>query len=286
MTLPNFLYIGTSRAGSTWLYEALAAHPEIYVPGAKDIFFFDRMYDRGLHWYEGFFPKNTTQYQAIGELSHDYFHTMEYARRIKTSLPGVRLMACLREPGSQTISAYGWWCTHGGFEGSYADFVETDQGYQPVNYYENLKNYFALFPSEALYITFFDKLKNSPQSFIHDIYQFLDVDANFIPPNLNQSSNAFAKPRNSLLTSFAYTAGQVVRRIGLGNLVGMIKHNPVTRALLYSPAEHNALTENDQKALTNLRARCQVWYPALEDLLQEPLPPDWYRHDSADGPDS
>ena len=281
MTLPNFLYIGTSRAGSTWLYECLAAHPEVYVPVAKDIFFFDRMYDRGLGWYAEFFPGDPSGYKAIGELSHDYFHTLEYARRIHSRLPGVRLIACLREPGSQTLSAYGWWRSHGGFKGSYQEFVQSPLGLQSVNYYENLKHYFSLFPREAIHITFFDKLKEDPRQYLHDIYQFLNVDANFMPAIVNQSINAAVNPRAPLLTHLAYTAGQMVRRAGLGNLVGKIKHHPLTRSLLYSPAESNGEKKDDQEAINNFRAQCQTWYPALEDLLQQPLPLAWRQNDGS-----
>jgi hypothetical protein len=35
MTIPNFLGIGVPKAGTTWLYELLKAHPEVYVPSYR-----------------------------------------------------------------------------------------------------------------------------------------------------------------------------------------------------------------------------------------------------------
>ena len=56
MTLPTFLGIGVPRGGTTWLHTLLATHPDVYIPTRrKEIRFFDRHFDRGLGWYEGFF---------------------------------------------------------------------------------------------------------------------------------------------------------------------------------------------------------------------------------------
>ena len=33
--VPNFLYIGTSKAGSTWVYDLLNRHPDIYMAPGK-----------------------------------------------------------------------------------------------------------------------------------------------------------------------------------------------------------------------------------------------------------
>ena len=41
--------------GSSWLHEVLIRHQQIFMPEAKDLYFFDRYYDRGLSWYLGQF---------------------------------------------------------------------------------------------------------------------------------------------------------------------------------------------------------------------------------------
>ena len=46
--LPNFIYIGPDKAGSSWLHEMLIRHPEVYLTPAKDLYFFDRYFDRGM----------------------------------------------------------------------------------------------------------------------------------------------------------------------------------------------------------------------------------------------
>ena len=36
--LPNFLYIGTSKAGSTWIYNVLDHHPDVYMAPGKGLY--------------------------------------------------------------------------------------------------------------------------------------------------------------------------------------------------------------------------------------------------------
>lgn len=41
-TLPTFLGIGATRAGTTWLYKNLSSHPNVWMPPEKELHFFDR----------------------------------------------------------------------------------------------------------------------------------------------------------------------------------------------------------------------------------------------------
>lgn len=41
-SLPDFLGIGGGRCGSTWLYDNLRKHPEVWMPPRKEIHYFDR----------------------------------------------------------------------------------------------------------------------------------------------------------------------------------------------------------------------------------------------------
>ena len=47
-TLPNLVYIGPDKAGSTWLFHLLTHHEDVFVTPAKDLYFFDRFFDNGL----------------------------------------------------------------------------------------------------------------------------------------------------------------------------------------------------------------------------------------------
>src|SRR5437763_13600017 len=94
---PNFLYIGTSKAGSTWIFKVLSWHPEIYMYPGKNLGYFSTRYDKGWDWYlKNFDPE--PQHKLVGEVSHSYLVSEEAAARVHKHLPDAKLMVCLREP--------------------------------------------------------------------------------------------------------------------------------------------------------------------------------------------
>ena len=106
--LPNFLCIGAERSGTTWLYEVLKIHPEVYLyPYIKEINFFSEHYQKGLNWYKQFFNgSRKSSYKAIGDISPQYFHEKEAASRIAQDLPNIRLILFLRNPVNRAFSEY------------------------------------------------------------------------------------------------------------------------------------------------------------------------------------
>src|ERR1700690_3659875 len=112
--LPNFLHLGPSKSGSTWLHEVLISHPEIYFTGAKDLYFFSRCYDRGLSWYSAQFRDARPEHKIIGEFSPDYLACPAGPERIRDCLGlDLRLMVTLREPAARAFSSYLYLSRHG-----------------------------------------------------------------------------------------------------------------------------------------------------------------------------
>lgn len=42
--LPSFLCVGVQKAGTSWLYEQLRQHPELWLPPIKELHYFDHLY--------------------------------------------------------------------------------------------------------------------------------------------------------------------------------------------------------------------------------------------------
>ena len=49
--LPTFIGLGAQRAGTTWAYNCLAEHPQVFMSRKKELHFFYVNYSRGLDWY-------------------------------------------------------------------------------------------------------------------------------------------------------------------------------------------------------------------------------------------
>jgi len=113
--LPDFLIIGAQRCGTTSLFQALAAHPNMVPPlFHKGVHYFDTpAYRRGLRWYAGHFPIRAIAKRRVaggaaitGEASPYYmFHPLA-GHRIAADLPRTRLIVLVRDPVERAYSAH------------------------------------------------------------------------------------------------------------------------------------------------------------------------------------
>jgi len=277
---PTFLYIGTPKSGSTWIYEALRSHPQVFVPVAKDLQFFDNNYRLGWDWYLRHF-KNAGSAVAVGDLSQDYYWSAPAAARIRAELPEIRLICCLREPGDFAISALRWIHNHTGRLGSnFGEIAEHLSFARLLSYRENLEIYFDLFPRDQILVVFYEDLKAEPRTFIRQLYQFIGVDPDYEPAVLSSRSNVTRPPRSRMLLRLAFETAQLLRRLGAANLVGAVRWNPIFDKLVYRGTmrreDRFAQIELDRIA-ERVRQEAAGELDALARLIGKPLPAQWLR---------
>jgi len=187
MTLPNFLIIGASKCGTTSLYQYLAQHPDVFMSAIKETNWFayegqneSRYPIRTSEAYERLFDGVTGQ-RAIGEASPQYLKSAAAAaERIAAALPGVRLVASLRDPADRAYSSY----LH-----SLRDGIErrgVEEAMQPGSryveqslYHPPLSRYFERFERGRIKVILYDDLSADPAAVMRDLYAFLGVDERF-----------------------------------------------------------------------------------------------------------
>jgi hypothetical protein len=194
MVLPNFLIIGAPRSGTTWLFRNLRQHPEIYMPRRKELHFFDRDYHKGLEFYAHYFSPSRGE-TAVGEATPSYLHKPYLAPRIRQDLPGVRLIASLRNPVDRLYSRY-WnaklnrphftaW--------SFEDMLRRAPGvFEIESYYDHLVRYYECFSPDEILVLIFDDLLADPASFLRQVHQFLGVSTDFAPSLISLKVDASA----------------------------------------------------------------------------------------------
>lgn len=106
-----FSIVGAQRSGSTFLYNLLDSHPEIYmakpVKPEPKFFYYDEEYAKGLNYYnDKYFSNIPLNIKCIGEKSTTYFESEKAAIRIKESIPDSKILIILRNPIDRTISNY------------------------------------------------------------------------------------------------------------------------------------------------------------------------------------
>jgi hypothetical protein len=267
---PTFLFIGPDKTGSSWLYQILRHHPNCFVPDCKDIYFFDRYYHRGFGWYLSIFKDVPSNIFVVGELSHDYLFSAVVANRIKHDLPGVKLLTILRDPVERTFSHYLYMIRSGRtrdeFELALENFPELINNSM---YYKHLSEYFCCFERQQIKVLFFEALKADPKAFAKEVFDFLNLP---LIDEIDYYSQVLpaSHPQSYLLARLAKLSANAARDIGLTNLVGIVKHSPLTQ-LLYRPYKQNERPVMSLATKTRLNSIFQSDIMHLQDLLDVDL---------------
>lgn len=234
--LPNFLFLGPDKSGSTWLQARLRTNPQVYLPAAKDTYFFDAEYHRGLAWYESHFAGAGPEHTVVGEICHDYLFSVTAADRIAEVLPEAKLMVCLREPVDRAVSAYLNMLRNGWQLGSFADAVASHpEILDHSRYAEHLSVYFDRFPADQLIVTWFDDLVSDPQGFLNTVTDALQVPPQLLTDEERAPARAAAQARSAWAARTTKRGAMIARQMGMTGLIGRIKSSDRIQRTLYRP---------------------------------------------------
>src|SRR5215472_6955488 len=122
--LPNFLVLGTAKAGTSSLYAYLKQHPEVYLSPKTELNFFahegkdlnfrgpgdpDYVWDDSIiATYEEYCKQFDTvdKESAVGEVSTHNLYSPQAAAKIKHYVPNAKMIAILRNPADRAFSAF------------------------------------------------------------------------------------------------------------------------------------------------------------------------------------
>lgn len=239
-TAPNFIYIGPDKAGSSWLHEVLIRHPQVFMPEAKDLYFFDRYYDRGLGWYLALFAPAGPQHRVVGEVCQDYLFCPACPQRIADSLgDDVRFMVTLRDPADRAFSSYLYALKQGEQHGTFLETLDEPalRLVEHGRYATGLHRYLDRFGRDALHVAVFDDLVADPQRFLDDLLGYLGVDPMALTPEQLAAQLPAGRARSVHLARAARWASNVVRERGAANVIGRVKRSPLVQRTLYVPLQ-------------------------------------------------
>ena len=260
MTRPTFLFIGPDKTGSSWIYEYLDAHPQCFVPEAKDLYFFDREYHRGLQWYGKFFAPAGPEQTAVGELSHDYILSDQVADRIRADLPEVKLVSAIRNPIDRTYSHYLYLKRSGLTQAPFAEALETfPELVENSRYSVMLQRYRDRFPDDQLCFLIFEDLRHRPQVFADQLTDFLGID--HMPAEDIGVVRPASRARSYHLARLMKIGAAGARKLGLQNMVGRLKHGALGESL-YVPidkSEREKISAGDRATLEKIFAEEFRW---------------------------
>jgi hypothetical protein len=200
--LPSALIVGAQRSGTTSLFNYLAQHPDVRQPLGKEIHYFDLHYARGIRWYRGRFPfRHRLRGGALTIDASPYYLLHPLApERAARLLPGVKLVAILRNPIDRAFSHYQHEVRDGRETLSFPEAIEReaerlgneeerlrrDPTYYSYNhhrysyarrgrYLEQITRWMQHYPRSRLLVIQSERLFSEPAAVCAELYEFLGL---------------------------------------------------------------------------------------------------------------
>jgi hypothetical protein len=251
-TLPDFLIIGAARSGTTSLYEYLIQHPSIIRGIGKEVYFFDKEFQKGVNWYKSFFPTNFVKSRLENKLQTNcltceatprYLYHPSTPKRVFEIIPNVKLIILLRNPIDRAYSHYQMEVSSGNEDLSFEDAIdqeknrisddmqkmENDENFYSVNFYrksyltrgiyvDQIKRWFKYFPREQFLILKSENLYSDPSKVYGQVLDFLDLSKfklnSFEAHRMRKYSNISPETRKKLSNYFKPHNKQLYELLG------------------------------------------------------------------------
>ena len=208
---PDFFIVGAPRSGTTFMFEYLGQHPQVFAPERKEPQHFATDLDSGSYLDSLTFVRDTDEYlklfagarsdQLTGEGSTWYLYSKDAAANIKRANPDARIIAMLRHPVEMLYSLHGRRFYAGSEDlPDFADALaaEADRRagqrvpprarnvkalfYRDVGRYgEQLERYFNTFGRDRVHVVIFDDFTTDPAASYRGVLEFLGLDDSFAP---------------------------------------------------------------------------------------------------------
>jgi len=233
---PNFFIVGAPKCGTTALYHYLKQHPEIYLPGEKELHFFGSDLDLRVN------RPNRSQYlslfadakdeKRVGEASVWYLYSKNAAAEIKEFNPSAAIIIMLRNPVDMLYSLHSQFLYNG--NENISDFrsaldAENDRKRglripgsvihvaglfyrETVKYAEQVERYFRIFGKENVHVIIYDDFARDTAAAYRNTCDFLGV-ANDFTPHM-RVINPNKKVRSTVLRRFLTRPPSWSRKVG------------------------------------------------------------------------
>lgn len=193
--LPDFVGIGAQKAGTSWWYALITAHPHIDTAygGIKEVNFFEQF------WNRSFTSADAARYGAhftatpghlCGEWTPEYLFDPWTAPLLATAAPDTRLLVIVRDP----VDRYRSGLTHLVVDGKSPTPQDLRLAFYRGRYLDQLKQFTKVFSAAQLLVLQYERCVRDPRCELRRTYEFLGVDASFVPDRIERLVNATEVP--------------------------------------------------------------------------------------------
>lgn len=207
--LPDFIIIGSQKAGSTYLQHILSCNPEIEMSpnfpniikdknalSLREIHFFNSdKFKKGAGWYKLFFNNNK---KLQGEKTPIYISQIVSHKRMFETVPNAKLILLIREPAARLYSAYNQ--PGAGYDRtkSFEENIELDLAKNSKDslvargfYIDQIENLLRYYPKNQLLIIITEQMKKDPEKIYRKVCDFLDIGYSDVDFNKKVNANKY-----------------------------------------------------------------------------------------------
>jgi hypothetical protein len=223
----DFLVPGFSKCGTTTLCQLLSCHPDIYIPPAKELWYFssDNYESHGSQYDDHFAPAGPGQLKGEGSVSYSGYEYEDIAiARIYENNPECRFIFIARNPRQRIESSYRQMHHSGVQFGLNAPFALgscLEAFPQMVNdtlYWQRISKYRRRFGDDAILVVFLEDLQENTQACLRRCFEHLGIapDISSVEGEVRLNEGQFKLHDTRLLRFLRATraAGRPLARMG------------------------------------------------------------------------
>jgi hypothetical protein len=217
---PDFVGIGVQKAGTSWWYSLIVAHPDVtdHPEIHKERHFLSRFgsepfKDSDVEGYHGWFPRMPGT--LAGEWTPDYLWFPWVPALMGRVAPDVRVLVVLRDPVERFRSGISHQLRNGAKRTGSSVTEAVDRGF----YDRQLAAWETYADAGRLLVLQYEQCVSAPEEQLVKTYRFLGLDDNFRPQNLNARVNETsdsmvidAEVRNRLVDLYTPDVMALVKR--------------------------------------------------------------------------
>jgi hypothetical protein len=244
--LPNILFIGPMKAGTTWVHEYLSYREDICLPDkTKEVFYFDKFYLKGMNWYSKHFKHyDSNMHRKIVEVAPSLFHNIESPSRVSNDLGRIKLIIIRRDPIKRSWSHFNHVARYETATFSFNDALDKyPEILSASQYEEHIRRWSKINPE--IHILNFSDLQKNPKVFVEKLCKAMEIPYAPIPHDLKKAVNKSSRSYNAFAARYARKTSYFLRKYRLYKLINIFKKIGL-RNLLYG-----AETNNKIKILSN-----------------------------------